>query len=338
MGTVFNRRNQVLTGILVVQVVLAVVVFWPNSQAARAVSEPLFPDTRAGNLASLTIRDNEDEEIQLAKQSGEWVLPASGGYPAEEEKVDELVEKIAALQAKTVVTQSGSSHARLKVADDDYERRIDMSLSDGTEHRLYVGSTVSSRASHVRDGEHDEVYLAEDLSSWQASTSVTSWVDAVYFKVEEDSVARMVVRNGQGRFEFSRTEEGNWSMENVPRGREFDADKATRLLRRITSLRLRTPLGKEDQAAFGLGDPSAVVEVTVRETEEAPLTVDGEAAEPPAPKEVTRTLSIGAEGSEDDTYVVKSTESAYFVEVSSWSVEDFVTEGRDYFLKSDDES
>lgn len=331
----FDRRNQVLTGLLVVQIVLAGVLLWPRSNAASGAAGPLFEEARAGNLTSLSIEDDDGKTLRIAKQNGDWVLPEAGDYPADETKVDELAEKIAALKASRVVARSGSSHKQLKVADDDFERRIDFSLSDGSEHTVYIGSTVSSRASHVRAARHNEVYLADDLSSWQASTSVTSWIDAVYFQFERDDVAAMSIQNNQGRFRFVRSEEGNWSMRGVPRGRSFDPDKVTTLINRISSLRLREPLGDEDESSFGLADPSAVVEVTVREAPEPSETEDGE---PTEPQEKTITLVIGGEGSDENSYVVKSSESPHIVEVSSWSVEDFVSHTLDDFLTSDDES
>ena len=59
-----NRGNQILVGILVVQLVLGVVVFWPR-QAAVAAGEPLLAGVEVDQIARVTLRDAAGEQVQL---------------------------------------------------------------------------------------------------------------------------------------------------------------------------------------------------------------------------------------------------------------------------------
>ena len=63
--------NRILAGILVIQIILSVVVFWPRS-AVTGASEPLFPDLEAGDIVALAMADADDNSIQLKKVGGDW--------------------------------------------------------------------------------------------------------------------------------------------------------------------------------------------------------------------------------------------------------------------------
>ena len=89
--------------------------------------------------------------------------------------------------------------------------------------------------------------------------------------------------------------------------------QVTPLLPRAASVSMKRPLGKEERDAYGMDEPSAVVTL-----ETADKTV---------------TLRVGAEGADDASYVVKSSESDYYVHVAATSVKALVDNGRDAFLK-----
>jgi hypothetical protein len=76
---------------------------------------------------------------------------------------------------------------------------------------------------------------------------------------------------------------------------------------------LLRPLGKEDNPAYGLDKPSAVVTLQTAEK--------------------TITIQVGAKFREDNSYVVKSSESPYYVRVAEFSVKDLVEKSRDGFIK-----
>ena len=71
-----SRGNQILSALLVVQIAVAVLVFWPR-EAAVAGGEPLLAGIEADQVVRVTISDLVDGQIQMAKVQGAWVL--SGG-------------------------------------------------------------------------------------------------------------------------------------------------------------------------------------------------------------------------------------------------------------------
>ena len=68
--------NKILAGLLVLQVVVLVVVFWPR--ASDADGGKLFPDLEAVNVTAVTISDSEGRSIRLTRTPIR-MCPAGGG-------------------------------------------------------------------------------------------------------------------------------------------------------------------------------------------------------------------------------------------------------------------
>ena len=318
-----NRGNQILAAVLAVQLALIVAVFWPRSPSA-AGGEPLLAGVEAAQIVRLTIAsqavDGENvESLEMAKSEEEWVLPTMGDYPCQPGAVPELLDKIVALKGGKKVTETSESHKQLKVADQDFAHRVELVLEDGSMHMLYLGTSPSYNAIHVRVGGQDEVYLASGLSGTDVSAQPGAWIDTLYFTVPQDEIVALALENANGRFEFVKNDDGQWIMPDRLADEELDQANVTLLVSRVASVRMLRPLGKEAQIDYGMDVPQAVITLQ---------TVGAEGT--------TRTyeLSVGALRQEGGSvgYVFKSTESPYYVHVAEYTVQDWVEKTRDGFM------
>jgi hypothetical protein len=312
-----NRRNQILIGILVLQLLVAAVVFWPRTSASSEAGQSLFPGVEADRIVGLTITSADGKSIQLAKRADGWVLPEAGDYPAQEGKVPSLLTKIVGLKADRLVAQTGSSQKRLKVAFEAFERRIEFELADGTRHRLYLGTSPSFRAINVRADDQAQVYLTSDLTSQDAGTEVTDWVNPDYLSIPADQIVAVTLENTNGRLEFEKDGD-TWTMKGLAAGETLNEGAVKTLVSRLAPMTLLEPLGQEEKEAYGLQKPGAVVTIRTHSDDTG---------------DKTYTLSVGAKDATDNSYVVKSSESAYYVRVSEFSVKDMVEKGRVDFLQ-----
>ena len=313
-----NRRNQILAAVVVIQILAVGIVFLPRLAPANTQSATLFAGLKAADVISLAILDQSGKGVELVKQNGQWVLPAHGDYPANPDSINSLLEKIVGLQTDPLVTRTSASHKRLQVADDDYIRRIDFKLTDGSSHTLFIGSSPGGVSAHIRAGGQDAVYLARNLASYDVSADVIGWVDPVYFSVAQDKIISATIENAHGMWAFEKDAQGNWTMKGLSAAEKFNPDSLAPLLSTISSLRLTSPLGKEVKPEYGIDKPGAVVT----------LTTQGETSG----NNLTSTLRIGAKDAKDGSYVVISSESPYYVRVPGSEVEDFVTKSRNGFL------
>jgi hypothetical protein len=313
-----SRTNQILAALLALQIVLVAVVFWPKPAASIAGGESLFAGLESDQIVQLTVQDAGGEQIQLARGGEIWVLPEADDYPCRGNKVPEVLEKIVALKADRLVTQTPASHKRLKVADDAFERRIEFELADGTRHRLYLGTSPTYGVIHVRADDQDEVYLASGLPVSDVGTQASTWIDTLYFSIEQNQIVVLTVENENGRLEFERDDAGTWTMKDLPADETLNENSVKGLVGRAASVRMLRPLGKTKQDDYGLTVPSAVVTIQTRDDE-------GNAE--------TFTLRVGAQSDEDNSYVVSSSESPYYVRVSSYTVKDFVEKTQEDFFE-----
>jgi len=309
-----NKTNRALIIILVLQLVLSAVVLWPRS-AASGPAEALFPDLETGNVVAVSIAGPGGESLDLARESGSWVLPQAGNYPVQGDDVDALLTKIAALQADRLVTQTAASHKRMKVAEDDFERRITLRLADGTEHILFLGTSPSFGAVHVRAEGEDEVYLTSKLTTQDAGVEATNWIDPVYLSIPQEEITAITVENGNGTLAFVKEGE-TWTLAGLAEGESLNETQVSTLVNRASSVSMVRPLGQEALAEYGMDAPTATVTIET----------SGEGGEK------TYTLRVGAHSADEASYAVISSESPYYVLAREFSVNTFIEATHEGFL------
>ena len=320
-----NKLNRILIVILVVQLSLTAVVLWPR-RATSEGDQSLFPDLEANHIVHVTITGADGNQVELAKDGANWVLPEADDYPVQGSKVSSMLAKLAGLQIGQPVTETSGSHKRLGVADVDFQRQVEIELDDGSRYTLYVGTSPSFGATHVRASGQDEVYLTSDLATSDVGVLPTDWADRTYLSVPQDQVERLSLENQNGQFTFVRLATGGelapaqeaWSMADLAQDETLNTSAVQTLLGRASSVNMVRPLGTEEKAEYGMDNPTAVV--TVRTQSE------GDGAK-------TYTLRVGAQDPEDNSYVVISSESPYYVRVSEFAVQRFVEAVREDFLE-----
>jgi hypothetical protein len=306
-----NRLNQILVGVLVLQLVVAAIVFWPRPTASGE-DESLFPDVEASRITGLTITSSGGQTMHMAKRDGSWVLPDADDYPVLEDKVPPLLDKIVGLKADRLVTQTSGSHKRLKVASDDYERLVEFELDDGTRYRLYVGTSPRASVTHVRAEGQDEVYLTSDLSAQELGIQASAWVDRTYLDIPSEQIVALTLENENGRLELKKDGD-TWTMVGLAEDETLDQASVTSLVNRAALTTMTEPVGKEEQASYGFDEPSAVVTIQTHSDETG---------------DKTYTLRVGAQDPTDQSYYIISSESPYYVRVTEFAMRDLIEKGR----------
>jgi hypothetical protein len=320
-----NKLNRILIVILVLQLGLAAVVLWPRRTTSQE-GQSLLPDLETDRVVRVTITGAGGNRIELAKEGADWVLPEADGYPVQGSKVSSMLIKLAGLQTGQAVTETRDSHERLGVAENEYERLVEIELDDGTRHALYVGTSPTFGATHIRADGQDEVYLTSDLSTSDVGVLPTDWADRIYLSVPQDQVVRLSLENQNGEFTFIRltgagetgSAQGTWSMADLAADETLNSSAVETLLGRASSVTMLRPLGTEEKAEYGMDNPTALVTLRTQSDEEGAKTY---------------TLRVGAMDPEDNSYVVISSESSYYVRVSESTVQSLVENAREDFLE-----
>jgi hypothetical protein len=313
-----SRGNQILTAVLVVQLALIALVFWPRS-AEPTGGALLFKGLDTEKIVQLTVYDPVEGQIRLAKVTGEWVLPGADDFACKEGAVSGVLDKVASLQSDRLVAETKASHERLQVAEENYVRMVVLSEADGTTYTLYLGSAPSYGAIHARVGREDQVYLVSGVSSADVPARAAGWIDTAYLTLQQDQVVDIVLENANGQFAFTRPDaEGAWTMAGLAADEALNEGAVNSLLSQVSSVRMMQPLGLEQDPGYGLDDPTVAITVRTRDAE-------GETAE--------YRLLVGAQRGDEGAYYAKGSTSPYYVTIAAYTADGWIARTREAFLQ-----
>ncbi|MDM8528068.1 DUF4340 domain-containing protein [Anaerolineales bacterium HSG24] len=308
-----SQLNKILAVVFAVQIAIVGFVFWSQSATTQTATDPLIADFAPNEVVGLVITDGEGNSIQLQKEGEEWVLASADDYPAQGEKVLPLLEKIPNLTRNRLVTKTDASHNRLQVGAAEFNRLLELTLADGTGHKLYLGSSGGVGATHVRADDQMEVYLSGEINPFEVNPQATNWVDTIYFTVPQSVTQHIKLENSSGTFQFDHVDDATWAMSDLAEDELFNQVGVTTMFNQLSPLRLVTPLGTENKPEYGLDSPQATVTI--------------EADEP-------YTLLVGNLTLDEQGYYLKASNSPYYVQVAKFTGDNLINKVRSDFLET----
>jgi hypothetical protein len=245
-------------------------MWWPRDTSA--VEARALVDLTADAVTGVEVLGSGDDArpLTLAKEGDAWVIASSEGYPAEADKVRELLDSLVDIKVRRPLATKAVNHDALSVGEKEFGKRVTLTAGE-TKVALVVGA-ASGQAAHVRLEGADEVYEARGLSEWSIKDRASGYwkPEVVDLDVSEATAIAIQKRDGSA-VNLARGESG-WTFEGpLAEGEILDPDKLTRLAEAACKLRLRDPAGKQVLPEHGLDLPAATVTVT-SEAEDASST------------------------------------------------------------------
>ena len=306
----------VLALVAVAQLALIGWLFWP--QPSQAAAGALFAGLDPTQAQSLAI-DWEGKAITLTRSGDGWVLPEKGDFPVNTSAVTDLLTKLAQIDTSRLVAGNAASHARLRVDEQNPVRLVDITTADGTKLTLYVGTSPNARATNVRAGGSDNVYLTSALSTGDLRVDTTAWVDTQFLSLDPATIDSLNVENAQGVFTLTKESSGAWTLPDLAAGETMITDTVEGWVRNLATLGLSDVLGRESLPAYGLDAPTATLTLDFQATPALTGTVL-----PTIPVQ----LLIGAKDDASGSYAVKSSTSPWIVRVAAATLDPLVMADR----------
>ncbi len=307
-----KRIQQILAGVLAVQIIIGVIVFWPRS-AGGAAGKLALPDLKVDDVVAITITNEQLQALKLQKVNGEWGIADAEQYPVKAESVTALLEKLALLDTNSLVANTEASQRQLQVANDTFVRRLEIELQDGAKQIVYLGSAPRYTATHFRMGGQKETYLTTAVTTWDLSPTVTSWIDSLYNDIDQTTLTQVTLENANGTFTFVKEGEA-WQMLELAAGDQLAAGKVSDIVTKASRVTVMRPLGKTEKPEYGFGAPLATVTLTTADK--------------------TYTLKVGAKDASDNSYAISSSESPYYIAVAEYAVSPLVNNTYESFLET----
>lgn len=237
-----------LTILLLAQLVVLVAQQLATDSSADAQSRKLAL-IDATKVDRVVITDAEGASVGFTRSGDNW--QSLDGLPVDEGKLSSLLEKVSELDAGWPVSRSAAGLERFEVADDKFQRRLEIG-SAGENMTLYFGTSPGYEQTHARTSGED--VFAVKLSNFELSTAGDDWLDPTLLQPKQpiaqvtieptaatDSATRRLIRDG-----------ARWQINDQPA-----SDSAVQSL--VTALENMAVLGHIEST-----DPQPQVQQTIR--------------------------------------------------------------------------
>ena len=174
-----------LAGILALQVLFfAFLTTRDAGLQSHAGIERLIEWDRS-EMDGLRIGDAEGESIELKRSGDSWLTAAD--FPVDSARLEALLNQIEMLEHGIAVAHTTESAKRLKVAEDDYERVVEILEEGKVVQKFYVGTGAGARRTHVRRAGEKSIHTVA-LDTFGLFTGTEFWQDKTVFDIPVEQV------------------------------------------------------------------------------------------------------------------------------------------------------
>jgi len=245
----------ILSGVLAVQAVLAVTfnlrgedhgVFKPQEKLLA------FDNTKVDEVR---ISDGK-HSLELRKHDGQWQLPGSSDFPADQAAVQRLLEELGALHKGWPVATTAGALKRFKVDDKNFERKVTLLSQDKPQATLYIGTSPGFRKVNVRPDGDSAVYSAA-FNTYEVNPVANEWIDKAILELDAKDVARLDMPG------FTLQRDGDTlRVANLKAKEQTNEQAAGALLESLAKLRIDGLLGTKPEPEYRLDKPDIEIKVT----------------------------------------------------------------------------
>ncbi|HEX7323788.1 MAG TPA: DUF4340 domain-containing protein [Rhodanobacteraceae bacterium] len=188
-----TRRLIALWGVLVLQILAAIWLWWPRQNGPVTGKAWLHLQPTAVTRIELSHRSgNHTKTLVLQKQAGHWALPDADDFPADVSKVRHLLAALGGLKGTLPVAVTPNAARRFRVARDKFEARVTLDAGRRQLARVYVGNAAGANLVYLRRADSHNIE-ANRLPSWLVSASASDWRDESELQLPSDSISKLVL-------------------------------------------------------------------------------------------------------------------------------------------------
>ncbi|MCX2980305.1 DUF4340 domain-containing protein [Halieaceae bacterium IMCC14734] len=178
-----NRSIKLLAALLVVQLLIASWIFWPQQQTLQNDAQTAVVTVEPESIQRLIISDLANSTV-IQRRDGDWVLPEYHYLPAAEDKLSALLQQLPSLQQGWPVAQTEAAALRFEVATTNYQRKLEWVSGDEVVATLYLGTSPGFRKVHARRADSNDIY-AITFNAFDAPAQQGQWFDQTLLQLND---------------------------------------------------------------------------------------------------------------------------------------------------------
>ena len=190
-----GKYNRILWPLLFAQIVITGIVYFYTG-ILRGPDVPRMLLTLDGNsVETLRIIGPGEKSVLLekAEKSGEWGLPEFDGFPANSQAVAQLIDRLTNTELGMQVSKQADSFDRMKVADNNFERKVEIGKSSEMK-TIFFGSAPALRQAHARLSGEKIVYAVK-FAPGDIDLKASDWIKKDLLVVDEKKVQTVMTGN-----------------------------------------------------------------------------------------------------------------------------------------------
>ena len=239
---------------------------------AGTLGQPLLKGLKAADIASISIREPK-AAITLQRKDAAWTIAERAGFPADLERVRDLVVKAIELKIGQVEPIGAADRARLKV--DDSGTRVEFKTADGKVigsllvGKKYFKSEPDNPDRAIGDGRfvllpHEEktVFIVSDPMA-QATAKTAEWIARTGFAAEKVKTLQVSPPEGEGWKIERAADNAAWKLAGAKSGETLEITRANAAAYSLSSIELADVAPRDSRAEdTGLDKPTVVTATT----------------------------------------------------------------------------
>lgn len=262
-----NRTVAALAGLLAVQLVVAAGLGFARSGLSGPAKEVPLVALSSQKVDRITIEGPDKAKVVLAEVKGSWQLPDLADFPADQTRVQSLVDALGKLTEGLPVATTRDAQTRFKVSDTDFERRVTLSAGGKAIGTVYFGTSPSMREIHARREGQSDVYSVQ-FASWQIPAKESDWEDKTLLQIPVRDIAAIDVAglhivHAQDEAKGA-AKQPAWQATRLAAGETLDQTAAASLAGSLADLEFDHVIKGTPPADDGLASPALELTVTKR--------------------------------------------------------------------------
>jgi hypothetical protein len=232
-----KRYLQVMAVLIALQLIVSVMVMWPNSDGQRADARLI--DIDPAQIATIELSDGQNNQLSLKKNGSEWrIQQGDMSALANAAQVDNLLQALMTSPAGWPVSTSEDALSRFAVADTDYQWKITLATLDNARNEiLYFGNSAGVAKRHARRSGDFTVY-ALNYALADKFIKVRDWVKRDILAIANEDIVKIDAGDYVLQRDPGQGGESGWLLADQRSDEIIDQELVAMFLGRLNSLRI----------------------------------------------------------------------------------------------------
>ena len=189
-----NKLIKLLFVLLSLQLILTGIVFYSYGYLSAEPEINFLIKVKKDNIKKVILEGPSNKKVELENTDGNWVLPKKNNFPANSAQINQLLDRLIETKLGSKISQQSSSHSRMRVSDQEFERKVTISNGKQEETTIFFGSAPSLRQSHARIMNKNEVYIVK-FSANDIDILPNDWLKKDIFVIQQSQIKSIKYQN-----------------------------------------------------------------------------------------------------------------------------------------------